>query len=482
MSLKHKTVSGVLWVLTTQFGTQGVSFVVSVILARLLLPQDFGLIGMITIIISIGRSLIDSGLASALIRKKEPDNLDFATVFYTNLLASLVIYCVVYAAAPAISRFYHQPQLINLVRVLCLTFVIGAFSSIQNTVLVKKMHFKKLLLVSIPALIAGGSLGIIMAVNGYGVWSLVVMQLVTAVATSVLLWIRSGWVPPLLFSMARLKEHYRFGITIGASAIIDVIFSNLYLIVIGRLFSPVQLGFYTRALTLKQLPVANISGALNKVTYPVFASIQDDDEKLKQAYKKVMQQVIFWVAPILIGMAVLATPIFRLLFTAKWLPAVPYFQILCAEGIMYPLNAYNLNILKVKGRGDLFLKLEIIKKVLVVAGVVIALLYGIYGLLYFQVLMGVAGYFINSYYSGRFLNYPVAQQLKDILPQLGAALVMGFCCYIVLLSLSNAGDVFKILIPTITGIIVYYCLCYWFQLASFLDFNRLLLQKLKLKH
>jgi O-antigen/teichoic acid export membrane protein len=482
LSLKQKTVSGVLWALLNQFSNQGISFIISIVLARLLMPKDFGLIGMITIFISVGKSLIDSGLTSSLMRKPDADELDFSTIFYTNLAVSVVVYVIVYFSAPFIAAFFREPALVSLARILCLSFIIGAFSSIQNTQLTKKIKFKVLMMVSIPSLIFGGCVGVYMAYKGYGVWSLVGMQLAQSVVSTIQLWIRSKWMPKLVFSMQRLKEHFRFGINLAVSGILEAIFSNLYQIIIGRFFSPALVGYYTRASMLRFLPVTNISNALNKVTYPVFASIQHDDVKLKSAYKKIMQQVIFWVAPILIGMAVVAEPLFRLLFTEKWLPAVPYFQIMCAAGIMYPMHAYNLNILKVKGRSDLYLRLEIIKKIVsVLIAVVSVLQFGIYGLLYSEALWSILGFFINAYYSGRFLNYRAIEQLKDIAPSLLAALVMGVLCFLTLHTLAAFSDIVKLLGTMTIGMVSYYLICHTFKLSSLVEFKQILTQRLRPK-
>src|SRR5690606_36510613 len=272
--------------------------------------------------------------------------------------------------------------------------------------LTKEMNFKTQTLIAIPASLAGGFTGIIMAYLGFGVWSLVWSSIVTIVVSTVQLWIYSKWKPDWTFSISKFKMHFYFGYKLTISGLLDKIFNNIFLIIIGKFFSPAQVGFFTRAETMKQLPVTNISNTLNKVAYPLFASIQDDNIQLKRVYKKLMKMVLFVVAPVLILSAVLAEPIFRFLFTEKWLPAVPYFQILCAAGILYPLHAYNLNILNVKGRSDLFLKLEVIKKIIIVLAIIFALPYGIIALLYGQVFISIIVYFINSHYSGKFIGYP----------------------------------------------------------------------------
>ena len=456
MSLRKKATSGFVWTFAQQFGNQLVSFVVSVILARLLLPAEFGLIGMVAIFIAIGNTLLNAGLTQSLIRSTEIDQEDYSTVFFFNLIASLLIYGIIYLLAPLIANFYDQRILTDIIRVYSLTFVISAFGAVQLAKLTKEMNFRTQTLIAIPAATVGGAIGIFMAYSGYGVWSLVWSSIITIVVSTGQLWIYSKWTPSWVFNFNKFKEHLNFGYKLTLSGLMDKIFNNLLLIVIGKFFSPAQVGFYTRAETMKQLPVTNISNALNKVTYPLFAKMQDDDIRLKRVYKKLMKMVLFVVAPVLVFLAVLAEPTFRFLFTEKWLPAVPYFQILCATGILYPLHAYNLNILNVKGRSDLFLRLEIIKKTIIVLAIVIALNFGIIALLYGQVIISIVVYFINSHYSGKFINYPAVQQIRDIIPILLLSAVTGGIVWLLdKFFLKETLDIFRILIGGVAGMVLY---------------------------
>ena len=456
MSLKKIATTGFFWTFAQQFGNQAISFTVSLILARILLPAEFGLIGMVAIFIAIGNTLLNSGLTQSLIRSKELDQEDYSTVFYFNLLISLILYFIIYFLAPLIAEFYDQEILINILRLYCLTFVISAFGAVQLARLTKIMDFRTQTIIAIPASIVGGVTGIYMAYNDYGVWSLVWSSIITIAASTLQLWVYSQWSPALVFSFSKFKDHFNFGYKLTLSGLIDKIFNNLFLIVIGKFFSPAQVGFYTRAETMKQLPVTNISTALNKVTFPLFATIQDDDIRLKKIYKRLMKMVLFVIAPVLVLLAVLAEPTFRFLFTEKWLPAVPYFQILCATGILYPLHAYNLNILKVKGRSDLFLQLEIIKKTLIIVAIVIALQFGVMALLYGQVIVSLAAYFINTHYSGRFINYSALQQIKDIFPILLLSILTGIFIWIIdRFFLIDTWDISRILVGGLTGLSLY---------------------------
>lgn len=430
MSLRQKTVGGLIWTFSQQFSVQAINFIVQLVLARLLVPADFGLIAMLSIFIAVGTSLADSGLTSSLIRTKDAGQLDYSTVFFMNLTASILIYGMLFFAAPLISAFFNQPMLESVIQFYTFTFIIRAFSQIQQTKLTKEMNFKLQMLIQIPSVIIAGIVGIIMAYKGMGVWSLVYMNIIQASLSSIQLWFRTGWRPSLEFNWKLLKKHFNFGYKLTLAGLLNTIFTNLYNIIIGKFFSATQLGFYNRADTLRMFPIQNLSAALNKVTYPMFSSIQDDDKKLKNAYRILMQQVMFWLSPLMVILIILAEPLFSLVLTDKWLPAVPYFQWLCVSGLVYPLHSYNLNILNVKGRSDLFLRLEIIKKTITAFGIVLALPYGIYGLIYFQIIGTVLAYFINSYYSGKLIGYPPTAQLLDILPNLGLAITVGVLIWI----------------------------------------------------
>ncbi|MBI6117353.1 lipopolysaccharide biosynthesis protein [Salegentibacter maritimus] len=477
MSLKKEATSGLVWTFTQQFGAQIISFIVSLVLARLLLPKEFGLIGMIAVFIAVGGALVDSGLTQSLIRSKQLDQEDFSTVFYFNLAASILIYIIVYLTAPLVTNFYDQPLLTPILRLYCTTFIITAFSAVQVARLTQKMDFKTQTLVAIPSIIVGGIVGIVMAYMGYGVWSLVWNQIVTALISTVQLWIYSKWSPSWVFNFEKFKEHFNFGYKLTLSALLNKIFINIYVIIIGRYFSASQVGFYTRADTMKQLPVSNISTALNKVTYPLFAKIQDDDVRLKRVYSQLMQMVVFVIAPTLVFLAVLAEPTFRFLFTKKWLPAVPYFQILCISGVLYPIHAYNLNILKVKGRSDLFLKLAVIKKSITVVGIIIGVQFGIYGLLYAQVALSGFSFFINAFYTNRFINYSAWQQIRDILPIIGLALACGGIVWYLDKFLYGQIDLFRLVAGGITGGVFYILFSYLLRFESLIEFRKIIFKK-----
>lgn len=464
MSLKKQAFSGMIWTFGQQFSSQLVSFGISVFLARLLLPSDFGAIAMFTVLTSIASSIVDSGMASSLIRSKNIDNTDLSTVFWFNLLTSIFLYGVIFLMAPLVANFYNLPVLKNVIRVYSLTLVINALVTVQGVTFLKKLDFKTGFKIQIPSQIIGGISGIFFAYNGFGIWSIVYFNIIQTTVSTIQLWIYSKWKPSLIFSKEKFKEHFAFGYKLTLSGLLNTIFNNIYTVVIGKIFSAVQLGYYNRADSLKQLPVTNLSNALNKVTFPLFSKIKDNDEKLKEVYKRLMKVVVFIITPVLSVMIVVATPLINLVFTEKWLQAVPYFQVLALTGILYPIHSYNLNILKVKGRTDLFLILEIIKKALVIIVLIVSLKYGIMGLIWGQVICSFLAFFINTYYTGKFLNYGPVRQFFDLLPTLlisGILAIIMF--YIEKYYLVSYIDIVKILVITFSYSMLYLAIALIFK-------------------
>lgn len=466
MSLKKQALSGMLWSSVQTFGNQLISFGVSLILARLLMPAEFGLIGMIGIFMGLATVLISSGLSGSIIRTDKPDQADFSTVFIFNLVGSIVLYTLMFIAAPFIADFFEQPLLISITRLYSLIFVINAFSSVQVMRLHKNLDFKTETKASLLSTLVSALVGTTLAYNGFGVMSLVWMAIVGALVRSSMLWIQSKWQPSLIFDRKKFRYHFSFGSRMMISSVLDILFNNAYTLIIGKYYSPTHLGYYTRADSLKQMPVSNFSSILNKVTFPLFAEIKNDDVRLKSVYKKILKMVVFIIGPVLMLMAALAEPMFRVLFTEKWLPAVPYFRILCITGLLYPLHAYNLNILSVKGRSDLFLRLEIIKKVLIIIILAASFPFGIYGLLWGQVVSSVLAFFINTHYSGKFLTYTSWEQLLDILPAIALTLGMGGVIYAVDFYLQNSSDWMRLILGSFSGIVFFLIFARIFRFES----------------
>lgn len=412
MSLKKQAISGAKWSFIEQFSVQIINFGVQIILARLLMPEMFGLIAMIVIFISIGQTLMDGGMTSSLIRTKNPNQLDYSTVFVTNIIVSFIIYGVVYFLAPFIAEFYNQDILTDIVRLLALTFVIRALVAVHVAKLTKEMNFKLQMKLQIPATIISGVVGVTMAYKGYGVWSLVWLNIVQAIVFTLQFWFLVKWRPSFIFNKERFKYHFKFGYKLTLSGLLDSIYRDLYRIVIGKMFSPAQVGFFNQAETMRNFPVDQVSSVMSKVTYPLFASLKND-KTLKSAYKKTMKLVFFVVAPIMMGLAVGGKEIFLIVLGEKWLPAVPFFQILAIASIVKPLSSYNLNILKVKGRSDIYLKLEIIKKTIAILVVFIAAPFGIMALVISYAISTYLNTVINMVVSGRLIKYSFYEQTKD---------------------------------------------------------------------
>ena len=457
MSLRRQAVNSVYWTGLHQFGNQFITFIVSIVLARLLLPSEFGLIGMLYVFIALGRSLVDAGLTQSLIRTPVLTDEDLSTVFYFNIFGSVVIYTVCYILAPSIAKFYNQDILTELLRWYGLVFIINGVSSIQNTVLTKELRFKEQFRIQLPSLIIGSVVGVVMAYTGYGVWSLVASALVQSSANSLQLWLYSSWSPKLSFNTESFKTHFGFGYKLTVSGLIATLYDNLYTIIIGKYFSGAQLGYYIRANSLKQLPVTNIRLVLNKVTYPLFAKIQEDDIRLKRVNQQIMKMVVFVVAPVLVISSVLGEPLFRFMLTEKWLPAVPYYQILCIVGLIYPINSYNINVFKVKGKSGLYLRLEIVKKAIGITIVIISAFIGIFALLWGSVLTYLCAFVINSHYVGRLIGYPTLEQIKDLAPLIFSVMIGGLGTFIVdyYMVMNQTGDLIRLLVGTFVG-----CICY----------------------
>lgn len=413
------------WSFMDRFGSQGIAFVFNIFLTRILSPEDFGLIGMIVVFIALGQTLVDSGMTSSLIRKTNPDNTDFSVVFAANLLFSLAVYVIIFFLAPIVADFYDQPSLVNILRIYSLGFIFIALSAIQQTVLIKDLAFRRLTKIRIPAALISGIIGVLLAWKGFGVWSLVWMYLCNQVLLSCLFWSLGIWKPQVKFDFSRFKEHFSFGYKLSIAGILNTVFDNIYNVLIGRFFPVSTLGFYTRANMMKQYPVETFSSALQKVTYPLFSIQKENISELKNSFEELTQRVIFLIAPLMLIGSALAEPIFLVLFGEKWLPAVPYFQILCFTGVLYPIHSYNLNILNVFGRSDLFLKLEIIKKIQIVLVILFAFQFGIYGLIWAQVFASFTAFFINTFYTGKFIDYGFLDQLYAIFPMISLASLSG---------------------------------------------------------
>jgi len=467
-----------MWSFVENLANQGTNFIIGIVLARLLVPRDFGLIGMITIFIAISQSFIDSGFSQALIRKKDCSQADYSTVFYFNLLVGIVFYLLLFFSAGAISIFFKEPQLKLLVRVLGINLIISSLTIIQITQLTKRIDFKLQTRITVIFSIGSGVISIWMALNGFGVWSLVAKSLSQYALQTFFLWIWNGWRPSWLFDKKSFKEMFAFGAKLLISGLIDTTFKNIYYLVIGKYFSAVELGYYTRANQFQSLPSQNLTGIIQRVSYPVLASIQDDKIKLKSAFKKLTKSTMLVSFVLMIGMSAVAKPLVLTLIGEKWLPSVIYLKMLCIVYMLYPLHVLNLNMLKVQGRSDLFLRLEILKNMIAIPIIIISVFFGIKAMILGLLIITIISYFINSYWSGRMIDYSSIAQLKDILPSF--VLSVGCGIFVLIIgSFLNISPVLTLIVQVLVGAVFVIGISEVLKFKDYLDLKRIVKEKMK---
>ncbi len=479
-NLKQITFNALIWRGMQVFGQQGIRIVIQIILARLLLPEQFGLIAMLTIFIMLSENIINSGFGQALVQKKNATHTDECSIFYFNILVSVVATGLLWLFAPWISAFYNQPLLIPLTRVLSLNLIINAFSQIQRIILIKKIDFKSQLKVGISASLFSGIVGAVMAYKGFGVWALVGQQVSISLSQTMIYWLVSDWRPSLILSFSSLRSMFTFGSKVLFSGLLNTISNNIYLIVIGRLFSPAVLGFYSRAKGLQSLPVNNITSIVRSVTFPVFASIQDDRSRVKVGAQKSLTSLIMIITPCMFGLAIVAKPLVSLVLTEKWLPCVPFLRLLCILGILFPLHVINLNVLMALGRSDLFFRLEVLKKILVIIAIAVTYRWGIQAMIYGQIGISILSYYLNSYYSGKLINYPIKEQVFDCAPHVVIGVLMGVGVYYVQW-LPFSSNVALLIFQILTGISLFTTLSWIFKTPAFIETIDILREKLKIR-
>ena len=415
-SLKEKTAKGVKWGFIDNLGGTGILAIVNLVLARLLSPQEFGIIGMTSIFITLSTSFVDSGFTGALTRKKEVSEKDLNTVFYFNLLTSVCLYLLLYFTAPLISGFFGQPILVPVIRILGLSLIVTALSIVQKVLLVRKIDFRTQAVVSVIAAVLGGATGIWTATAGYGVWSLVVMQLVRLSLTTVLLWFFSGWMPSFMFSTDSFREMFSFGGRLLLTAIISTLWSEIYSFIIGKVYAPSVLGQYSRADKFRNMVTSNVSIVMQRVTYPVLSSIRDEKERQGRAYRKIIRTTVLISFTAVLGLAAVSEAFVLTLVGDQWIPAIGYLRILCLSGLFMPLMICSANIINANGRSDTTLYLEIMKTLLAAIPVLAGIFYSIEALLWCTVAVSAVSYLVYAVQVSKSVDYPVMSQLKDILP------------------------------------------------------------------
>lgn len=423
--LKKKTAKGMLWSAVERFSTQGIQFLFGIFLARLLTPADYGVIAMLTIFLAISQTFIDSGFSNAIIRKIDRTEKDMSTMFFFNIGMALVCYIVIFLAAPFIADFYEMQELTLILRVLAIKIILQSFCVVQATELTIKLDFKKQAKISLICAIFSGVVGIVFAYLGYGVWALVIQSLLGTLLISFLYWIIARWRPLSFFSKESFNYLFSYGSKLLISGLMETIYKNLYPLVIGKFYTAAQLGGFSKADRFAQFPSSNLTAILQRVSFPVLSTLQNDPQKLRGGYIKFLNLSSFIIFPLMIGLLALAKPLTLMLLTDKWSEMIFLLQLLCIAMMWYPVHSINLNILQVLGRSDLFLKLEIIKKIVGIAILVATLPFGIVPLCIGKVADSLIGLVINTYYSGKFINAGFIVQMKFLLPTFFNSCVMG---------------------------------------------------------
>ena len=425
------TIKNFIWRFAERCGAQGVLFIVSIVLARLLEPSVYGTIALVTVFTTILQVFVDSGLGTALIQKKDADDLDFSSVFYFNFTVCLVLYFGMFVSAPYIAKFYGDETLVPVIKVISLTLVIAGVKNIQQAYVSRNMLFKRFFFSTIGGTIASAFVGIFMAYIGMGVWALVAQQLSNATIDTIILWVTVKWKPKRMFSWKRLKELLSYGWKLLVSALLETVYNNLRNLVIGKLYSSADLAYYNQGDKFPKLIVTNINTSIDSVLLPTMASAQDDSARVKNMTRRAIKTSTYIMAPLMIGLAFCANTIVELVLTEKWLPCVPFLQIFCITYMFYPVHTANLNAIKAMGKSDIFLKLEIIKKIVGMALLLSTMWFGVMAMAYSLLVSCVLNQIINSWPNKKLLNYGYLEQLKDILPGILLALFMGICVYFV---------------------------------------------------
>lgn len=471
-SLKDKTVKGTFWSALDSIANYAIGFIISIVLARLLAPDDYGLIGIVAIFTSICNTIINAGFSNALIRKTDASDDDYNTVFIINLGLSVLLYFLLFFTAPLIAKFFQRTELVDLIRVATLTMIIGALALVQQTRLTQRIDFKTQTKISLISHIISGVIGILMALYGYGVWALVGQSISSQGLKTVLLWFYNKWQPKFQFSYNSFRSLWGFGSKLLASNIIDSVWREVYKVVIGKCYSPSILGQYTRATQFSEIFSVNLTTVIQRVTYPVLSEIQDENERLKIAYRKIIKVTMLVTFSCMLMLAAIAKPMIIILIGEKWLMAASILQIICFQGMLYPLHALNLNMLQVQGRSDLFLKLEIIKKCAAVIPLLIGVFGGLFPMLISSILISFFSYYLNAHYSGPLLGYSTIEQIKDWMPDFLIALVASFAAFGI--SLVHISPYVILPLQLITGFLIILVLCSLFKLEEYYEIKNII--------
>lgn len=463
---KNKIFSNLIWRFAERCGAQFVAFIVSIVLARMLSPEVYGIVALITVFTTILQVFVDSGLGTALIQKKDADDLDFSTVFYANIVFCGILYLLLFWGSPLIAGFYNDASLIPLIRVLGLTIVVSGVKNIQQAYVSRNMMFKKFFFSTLGGTIVAAFAGITMAILGYGAWALVAQQVINVTIDTIILWLTVRWRPGKGFSVRRLKSLFSYGWKLLISSLLDIGYNNIRQLIIGKMYSSADLAYYNRGRQFPSFIVGNINSAIDSVLFPAMANVQDDRHNVKEITRKSIKVSVYVMAPLMLGLVFTADSIIELILTDKWITCVPYLRIFCITFIFWPIHTANLNAIKAMGRSDLFLKLEIMKKCVGIILLFSTMWFGTMAMAYSLLLSSVCSQIINSWPNRILLNYGYMEQIKDILPGIILSVGMGIVVWCV--SLTGLPTLPLLFIQIVSGIMIYLVGSMLLKLDSFL--------------
>ena len=453
MNTRKKILSNFLWRFFERCGAQGVSMIVSIVLARLLDPEVYGTLALVTVISSILQVFIDSGLSGGLVQKKNADDLDFSSVFYFNIVVCIILYCIVFFLSPSIARFYERPDLVPVIRVLSLTLIVAGLKNVQHAYVARNMIFKRFFFATLAGTIGAAVIGILMAYRGFGVWALVAQHLFNTVVDTVILWITVKWRPKLLFSWNRLKSLLGYGWKLLAASLLDRIYSNIRTLIIGKKYSESDLAFYNKGGLFPGTAIDNMNIAISSILLPSMSAEQDSTIRVRDMMRRAIKVNTFIVFPMMAGLAACATPLTKIVLTGKWLPSVFYMRLFCFSYAFYPLHFINLNAVKALGRSDMYLKAEVAKKIVGLICIITTMWISVKAMAFSLVITAITGLYINSYPNKKLLGYGFLNQIRDIFPQAILSCIMGIVVWGV--SLVNLPEHLILISQILIGIVIY---------------------------
>ncbi|WP_271782587.1 lipopolysaccharide biosynthesis protein [Aquimarina algiphila] len=477
--LKRKTTIGLVWSSIDKFSTLMIQFILGIVLARILLPEDYGLIGMIAVFLAISQSLVDSGFFTALVQKKDVNTNDYSTIFFFNIIVGVILYGILFMGAGFIGGFYETPILADIIKVIGINIIIASTTIVHRAFLTTKIDFKTLAIINITSALLGGIVGIYLAVNGYGVWTLVYQSIVRSLSIAILFWILNQWKPSLIFDRQSFNTLFGFGSKLMISGLLKIFFKNIYLVIIGKIYKAEELGYFTRATLFKEIPSTLVTTILQSVTFPVLVKVIDEDSKVKNLLERSVKLTGFILFPIITTLLFFAKPIIVVLITNKWLPTVVLLQILSLEIIFHPLQYINLNFLNAKGRSDLFLKLELIKNMLTVIAILATYKFGLIPLSISYVMVSFLGFFINTYYTKKYINYSALGQLRDLLPYLLVSVTATGIGFYISEIFNN--HLTQLILGIGISLGIYYLLSYILKFKELIEIQNLIINRVKTK-